>query len=194
MITLEEAIKIAETERKRLTKIVADVDAVRDCGDRWLMYFAQDRGLMGGLSFFVFKETGKIEFFEHTTKQFKIIRKGKYVDIKEYVEKKGPGAKILDWRLLEKFEKYLTYDDELQWSGLREDAPEEAQEAYKKFLKTKYWGKKGLLETARLLEKFEKYLIYDNKCHWSGLREDAPEEAQEAYKKYLEIKTGVKRE
>ena len=56
-MTLQEAIKIAETERK------SKVTGAGDCGDRWVFSFEDDIGKTDCMPLFVYKENGKVEYF-----------------------------------------------------------------------------------------------------------------------------------
>ena len=55
-MTLQEAIKIAETERK--SKVVG----AGDCGDKWMFTFEADVNKTDGWVLFVNKENGEVNF------------------------------------------------------------------------------------------------------------------------------------
>ena len=55
-MTLQEAIKIAETERK--SKVVG----AGDCGDKWMFTFEADVNKTDGWVLFVNKKNGKVNF------------------------------------------------------------------------------------------------------------------------------------
>ena len=57
MINLEEAIKIAETERN--SKVVC----ANDCDDRWAFGFEDDSDALQGMPIFVYKKNGNVEYF-----------------------------------------------------------------------------------------------------------------------------------
>ena len=80
-ITLSEAIKIAETKRGRLMNSTATVSQVIDCGEKWLMEFAEDIGCCGTLPLFVSKETGECELCVHNEEQVDLILQGVEVTI-----------------------------------------------------------------------------------------------------------------
>ena len=57
MLTLKEAIKIAEMERN--SKVVC----ANDCGDRWAFGFEDDENKTDGIPLFVYKIDGNVEYF-----------------------------------------------------------------------------------------------------------------------------------
>lgn len=79
MITLNEAIRIAEIARARLMEGTATVDQIIDCGEKWLMAFAEDTGCCGTLPLFVTKKNGEWEPCEFNEEQLDLILQG--VDI-----------------------------------------------------------------------------------------------------------------
>jgi len=76
MLSLREAIKKAETASGK--KVVGALD----CGDRWILNFAEDTEKIPSTSapVFVFKENGRHEYF-FIGEYNKYIRKGTPVDL-----------------------------------------------------------------------------------------------------------------
>lgn len=84
MITLEQAIEIAENVRGELEQ--STVDSVKDCGDRWFFTFAQDKGKLGSAPFFVSKDDGHCEICLHTLKNLELIGKAKSIPLPKVEE------------------------------------------------------------------------------------------------------------
>lgn len=78
MVTLEQAIEIAETEATGFK-----VKAAFDCGDRWAFYFAGFEGTFESLDAFVFKDSGYCDFFFRTEENLNILKHGKKVQLKD---------------------------------------------------------------------------------------------------------------
>ena len=57
MLTLQEAIEIAESERK------SKVSSAGDCGGKWAFSFEDDKDKIDGVPLFVYKSNGKCEYF-----------------------------------------------------------------------------------------------------------------------------------
>ena len=74
MITLKEAVKIAENMRQ------SKISAIVDCEDRWAFGFEEDKGKYGSAPVFVFKETGESEFF-FVGDYFLLLEKGQDIPL-----------------------------------------------------------------------------------------------------------------
>lgn len=80
MITLEQAVKLAEMA-------VGRVDSILDCGDRWAFDFCDERDKLGAISMFVFKEDGDFAYFSYAMDEYReILNSGVVVLLPRKVE------------------------------------------------------------------------------------------------------------
>jgi len=73
-MTLEDAIKLAETTRG------SEVGIIKDCGDRWAFGFKEDIDCLGSAPAFVYKDNGQCEFF-FAGDYIDVLRNGVNVDL-----------------------------------------------------------------------------------------------------------------
>lgn len=74
MITLSEAIKIAEQERG------SKICEIKDCNDRWAFAFEEDKNSFDSIPAFVFKLDGRFEPF-YISDYFDLLKLGTYIEL-----------------------------------------------------------------------------------------------------------------